>query len=199
MKLYIIIYYTYNIIIKKMVIKLSSNPNSFCCYYDIKLKYLHLHYPSIEEQTEECWEKNIMDMHEQYPEYNIIENTEHIFLEIDFYYSFPQVFLKFMNLKKLVISGSRWWNLNCNQIPISVEHLILTEHTNLQNDVMKGGECLINLHTLELDGYPFFESCDFSDYEINNFEFYNKIYKYTDTYPIPGSIKYIKLYQNHRF
>jgi hypothetical protein len=182
-----------------MVIKLKSTCNIFDCCYKIESKYLFLSYPSIEEQTEECWEKNIMDIHEQYSEYNILENTEHIFLDSDFYFSFPQVFFKFMNLKKLEISGARWWNLNCNQIPVSIEHLLLVNHTNLQNDVMKGGENLINLHTLELDGFPFFADYDFSIYdEINHSEYYNQIYEYDNTYPIPdiGKLKKIILHIN---
>ena len=166
------------------------------CYYNKELKYLHLGYPNIEEQTEECWEINILNLHEKYPEYNIIENTENMFLEADYYHSFPQVFLKFLNLKKIEICGSRWWNLNCNQIPISVEHLIMTQHTNLQNDVMKGGESLINLHTLELDYFPFFGYCNFYDYNEGEFS----ILYIENIYPIAdiGKLKKIILHTDRK-
>ena len=96
-----------------------------------------------------------MDLNEQYLEYNILENTNHLYLETDFYFSFPQVFLRFKNIKKLEIIGCRWSNLNCNQIPIYVEHLILT-YTILPSDIMKGAENLINLQNLELNINPFF-------------------------------------------
>lgn len=183
-----------------MVINLTFNNDCFDYYvgnYNTESRFLYLKYPCIEEQTEKCWEKNIMDMNEKYPEYNILQNTEILFLYTDSYFSFPQIFLKFINLKKLEIKGSRWWYLNCNQIPVTIEHLILIEHTNLKNDVMKGSESLINLHTLELDASPFLENCNFNKYytfygEINN-EFYNNIFDYDDIYPIPdiGNLKNI--------
>lgn len=181
-----------------MVIELKSTSSVHDCNYNKESKYLHLSYPYIEEQSEECWEKNILEMNEKYPEYNLIENTEKLFLDTDFFFSFPQVFFKFINLKKLEISGSRWWNLNCNQIPVSVEHLILVDHTNLGIDVMKGGESLINLHTLELDIYPFFNNCDLVDYDEKDYEYFSGIYDYKNTYPIPniGKLKKIIMHIN---
>ena len=176
------------------------------CYYDVETKKLLISedYTYVFDLTEKDWEKYILNSIDEYLEYNILENAEQIYFNSNHYNSFPYVFLKFKNVKKLKISGSRFLDLNCNQIPVFIEHLVLIHNSNLPLDVMKGSEGLINLHTLELDICPFIENDMFFDYRLINSEniedFCNSLYNYDETYPIPdiNSLKKVVLYTNQQ-
>jgi len=140
-------------IINDMSIQIKWN---FQNYFNILSGKLYLSYPTIQENTEECWTNIILQMLDNYKEIDIINNTKELYLETDFYFSFPTIFLRFPNIKVLEIAGCRWFHLDCNQIPISVQHLILTQHSNLPQNIMIGSQSLINLQKLDLDITPFF-------------------------------------------
>ncbi len=120
---------------------------SFQCYY--KDKYLHLSYPNIEnisEDSEEGWNVSISEMNKIFKVY---DECEKMYLETDFYWKFPKIFLNFLKLKELKIEGIRLFDIDCTQIPESVEVLEIYS-CNLNSNVLNGIEKLMNLKTIKL-------------------------------------------------
>jgi len=64
-------------------------------------------------------------------EVQIYDITETLIINSDSINEIPNNVLKFNNLKKLNVSGSRFWNLQLTQVPKSVETLIFIDHSNL--------------------------------------------------------------------
>lgn len=83
------------------------------------------------------------------------DTVKRLTIETDFIHSLPAGVSKFQNLAKLVVSGSRFWDLTCEVVPTSVTHLDLTDHSNLQPKCIKGMDRLVNLCELKLDWTPF--------------------------------------------
>jgi len=86
-------------------------------------------------------------------EYHVFEMIENMTIETDGCFGFENDILKqFTKLKYLHISGSRWWNLQMNQFPDSIESLQLTDSANLSlKKLWNGIETMVNLKTLYLD------------------------------------------------
>ncbi len=102
----------------------NTNYSNSCITRDRKM--LCLSYPMFDSKEtgfDEYFDK--LDLEEQ-----IYDKVETLILESDFIYEIPNNVLKFKNLKKINVVGSRFWNLESKQIPASVEILYLTEHTN---------------------------------------------------------------------
>lgn len=89
-------------------------------------------------------------------EEQLYDKVETLILVTDFLHKIPSHVLKFKNLKKLNVMGSRFWDLNFHQVPESVQTLILTDHTNLQYHCINGMERLVDLIEIDLDMRPFY-------------------------------------------
>lgn len=140
-------------------------------------KFLCLSYPNIGDNcNEEAYNKYFDQLDS---EVGIYDKTEKLFLETDHIYKIPSNILKFRNLKEIDIRGSRFWDLNCSQIPISIEIIHLIEHSCLGCDCINGMDKLINITTLDLDCNPFNIS--------RIFEYHDPIeIDETDVIPIPN-------------
>lgn len=140
---------------------------SFQCYY--KEGYLHLDYPNIEnisDDDEIGWNVSISEMNKVF---NVYNECEKMYLCTDFYYRFPKIFLNFKKLKHLTLDGTRWFYINCNQLPITLEYLDIDSiNTNLK--VLDGMDKLEKLKTICLDFSTFFGRDWFQEnlYEIEN-------------------------------
>lgn len=122
--------------------------NSFISFITGDRKFLCLLYPSINNDYNSYFDK--LDSEEG--TYNKLEKLR---IETDFINAIPENVSKFINLKTLIIEGSRFYDLKMIQVPISVEVLYLVEHTNLQRECIEGMDRLINLTSLYLDFKPF--------------------------------------------
>ena len=89
--------------------------------------------------------------------YNVYNECEKMYLETDFNHRFPKIFLNFKKLKELKISGSRLFDIDCYQIPESVEILDI-ESRNMNEDVLNGIEKLVNLKKISVDFSKIFKS-----------------------------------------
>lgn len=115
--------------------------------------------------------------HDNYDEYfdelnsqkQIYDKLETLIIESDSINEVPDNVLKFKNLKKLNVRGSRFCHLQLLQVPESIEVLILTEHSNLPLYCLNGMDKLINLTQIYLDMEPFYFSniFDENDNEID--------------------------------
>ena len=122
----------------------------------IKDDYLQLVYPLIEcKQFEGQIEgyNNFFDKLDN--EINSYTNVKSLYIETDFISYLPENVMKFKNLISLRVSGSRFWDLNMEQVPTTVKYLSFIEHSNLANDCVKGMERLVNLEILIIDEEPF--------------------------------------------
>jgi hypothetical protein len=115
--------------------------------------YLHLSYPGVRYDFDGAGYDELFDyLNDIYSIYELVDN---LYIETDFINRIPANVMKFVNLEKLTITGSRFWDLNMTQVPPSVTKLDLTEHSNLSTNCIIGMEKLTNLEELVLDGYPF--------------------------------------------
>ena len=85
-------------------------------------------------------------------------------IETDFLNQLPVEFRNFETVCEMNIQGSRWWNLTCENLPISTKKLVMWEQSNLNPSVMTGSERLINLQEIILDWETFFTFGDDSQY-----------------------------------
>jgi hypothetical protein len=117
-------------------------------------KYLYLSYSSLVE--DECnirsYDKYLDELHVNFNIYNL---TEKLFLNTDFISELPSNILKFNNLKEIEVQGSRFWDLECLQLPTSVTICRFIDHTNLIPTCIVGMDRLTNLVSLHLDDGPF--------------------------------------------
>jgi Leucine-rich repeat (LRR) protein len=116
------------------------------CWISKNHKYLHLSYFS--DQYDDFFDE--LDR-----EINTYDVLETLVLQTDFINEIPRNVIKFKNLKKINVQGSRFWNLRLTQVPECVETLILTEQTNLQEECINGMDRLVNLTEIMLDMNPF--------------------------------------------
>ena len=91
--------------------------------------------------------------------------VEKLTVTTDFFYQLPEEFKLFENVKELTITGSRWWNLTCENLPVSTERLVLWEQSNLNQSVMIGSERLTNLREIVLDWKTFFTFDNYNQYQ----------------------------------
>jgi len=126
---------------------------SFESYY--KEGYLHLDYPNIEnisDDNETGWNVSISEMDKIF---NVYNECEKMYICTDYYYRFPKIFLNFKKLKHLILDGTRWFYISCEQLPHTLEYLdINSVNTNLK--VLKGMDKLEKLNTICLDFGTFF-------------------------------------------
>jgi hypothetical protein len=157
---------------------------SFQCYY--KDKYLHLSYPNIEnisDDSEEGWNVSISEMNKIFKVYN---ECEKMYLDTDYYYRFPKIFLNFKKLKELKIRGTRMSHLDCTQIPESVEILDINS-PNVNEDIINGIEKLVNLKSIFVDLSIILESSKIFPNLLNLKEIHLDLF----------SVEYIEDYDEH--
>ena len=108
--------------------------------------YLHLGYPEGHEDIiEECFE----DCNEKL---GIYEKTTKLFICSDFFFSLHHFGRKFIHVKHMEISGSRFWDLSLDQFPPFVEEIIALSFSNTYADrFFEGVNTLKNLRTLTID------------------------------------------------
>lgn len=175
----------------------ERNENISPHYFNIKSGCLYLDYPCIlntsdtsENIKEELWTNIILGTLNTYKKYDIITNTKELYFITDYYFSFPKIFLHFPNIIKLEIAGTRWFNIDCNQIPKSVEHLILVSNINLPLFFMRGSQNLVNLKYIDFNINIFFDVRKEILYST-----YNEIYEEIE--PIPNLENLIKVSLNY--
>jgi hypothetical protein len=123
--------------------------------YYYKEGYLHLDYPNIQNITddnEEGWNLSISEMNKIF---NVYDKCDKMYLCTDFYYRFPKIFLNFKKLKHLTLDGTRWFYVDCEQLPNTLEYLDI-DSININPGFAKGMDRLINLHTICIDFSRFF-------------------------------------------
>jgi hypothetical protein len=111
------------------------------------MKSLRLDYYSA-EGFDGCKEESYNNYFDELNEYDTLEE---LYIHTDFIHNLPSNVLKFTKLKKLEIAGSRFWNLTMERVPVSVEKLIMTEHSNLSPRCIIGMNRLVNLKELWVD------------------------------------------------
>lgn len=116
------------------------------CFITEDYKYIHLSYVNV------VGEEGYNSLFDSINKYNEVEK---IYLETDFIYSLPFNISRFVNLKHLTITGSRFWDLTCNNMPTSLLTLDMTGHSNLQCKCIFGIERIVDLTSLSLDMGPF--------------------------------------------
>lgn len=86
-------------------------------------------------------------------EHHVFENIEILIIDSDTCFGYENDILKqFKKLKHVAIHGSKWWNLEMNQFPCTIESLKCTRCATLVlKKLWKGIETLIHLKTLHLD------------------------------------------------
>jgi hypothetical protein len=89
-------------------------------------------------------------------EYHIYKTLQQLTIETDDIQSAPSALLKFQSLKRLTISGSRFWSLHMNETPKSLVELDLTSHSNLSSSVCLHADDHHALELLRLDYNAFF-------------------------------------------
>lgn len=124
-------------------------------------KYLHLSYSSLVNNGSSLESYNEY-LDELDLKFNIYKLTEKLFLCTDFIHKLPSNILKFINLKEIEVDGTRFWDLNCSQLPISIT-TIRFYYTNLSSDFIIGMDRLINLYSLHI----YDRSFDFSRIHID--------------------------------
>lgn len=139
------------------IIDFESNPARFTeSFISVDRKTLVLSY-LIDDQDQETGYNDFFDRLDR-EEGTYLKLNELIF-ETDFIHSIPSNILKFQNLIHLTVRGSRFWNLNMKQVPLSVKKLTLIDHSNLSPQCIEGIERLTDLTEVQLDVKAF----NFSD------------------------------------
>ena len=140
---------------------------SFQSYY--KEGYLYLDYPNIEnisDDDEKGWDLSISEMNKVF---NVYNECEKMYLCTDFYWRFPKIFLNFKKLKHLTLDGTRWFYIDCDQLPKTLEYLDI-DSINVNIEVLKGMDKLEKLNTICVDFGRFFGNNWFQEnlYETEN-------------------------------
>jgi len=81
----------------------------------------------------------------------VIQNVKDIDTCSDFIWYIPKWISSCLELEKIRVKGSRWFNLELSQLPKNVQWVEFVEQTNLNIDCLKGMECCEKLVHLFLD------------------------------------------------
>lgn len=129
----------------------SKTKELFSTFLSTDKKFLNISYPDLECKVE-AYNDFLDDMHDHYAIYDTVED---LYLKTDSINSMPINIKKFKKLINLEVSGSRFWDLNVEHVPMTVKKIVLTDHSNLQPECISGIDKLINLECLGLDIDPF--------------------------------------------
>lgn len=125
-------------------------------------KYLYLSYSSLAINGSSLISYNEY-LDKLHVKFNIYELTEKIFLCTDFIHELPSNIKCFTNLNEIAVDGTRFWHLNCSQLPISITTIRLTKCPNLSSDCIIGMDRLTNLVALHLNDGMFDFYGEYSD------------------------------------
>jgi hypothetical protein len=91
---------------------------------------LEIRYPSFRWNTI-SFEDGLDAWNELLDEYNPYSSCESLVIETDFICDLPSNVKKFTKLKELSVEGARFWDMNPNNLPDTIEHIVLADLTNL--------------------------------------------------------------------
>lgn len=139
----------YNEILKE---NLNKNCNN-ACFYDKNKYLLYLSYPPFKDIYDSEYCGKVFDLIDE--KYNIYEECESIFYETDWQYELLKEFKKFKKLKDITIDGTRFYDLDLDQIPNTVEKLDISSSINLPSELLDRLDLLPNLKILIICGRYF--------------------------------------------
>jgi hypothetical protein len=130
---------------------------------------------------------DLMDLMDQLDN-DTYHRVEVLRFETDLIHRLPENMLElgFENLKYLSISGSRFWDFDMRQVPLSVQTLVLVDQTNLQDTYINGMERLNNLRELRIP----MDTFDFSDIFERQIHMKHRDYKMV-TMPLIPRLRHI--------
>lgn len=94
------------------------------------VKKLEIRYPSL-RRNPISFENALDAWNELLDEYNLYSSCETLVIETDFICDLPSNVKKFTKLKEISVEGARFWDMNPNNLPDTIEHIILVELSNL--------------------------------------------------------------------
>ena len=80
----------------------------------------------------------------------LYNDCKKIYFESDFVHRLYPVMNKFVNVEEISLEGSRWFNLECSQFPISVKKINIDCMNLNKNIFYRGKDGLINLTELNI-------------------------------------------------
>ena len=110
-------------------------------------------YPSLQDGTSTVEYDALFDDLDN--RYRIYDTLQTLTIETDGINHAPESLLKFRSMKRLTISGSRFWLLHMNETPRSLVELDFSSHSNLSSSVCEHADDHHELEILRLSYHAF--------------------------------------------